>query len=163
MVVLMSHILTCPTTVSFKGCLDGVVAGCRGLIGVDGTFLKGNYDGVLLSAIALDGNNEMFPLAWAVVSCEDERNWDNWCIISDRHKGIEKACTNLWPNVGRRFCFKHLSVNFKNVFPGPKMWQLFWLAASATSPFTFGKAMKQIQKNKDAARIWLDNLGDQSR
>ncbi|KAL2938043.1 Methionine--tRNA ligase [Bienertia sinuspersici] len=122
----------------------------------------------------------MFPLAWAVVSCEDERNWkffihhlktllqntergDNWCIISDRHKGIEKACTDLWPNVGRRFCCKHLSVNFKNDFLGPKMWQLFWLAASATSPFTFGKAMKQIQKNKDAARIWLANLGDQSR
>ncbi|KAL2925032.1 1-deoxy-D-xylulose-5-phosphate synthase [Bienertia sinuspersici] len=115
--------------ISFKGCLDGVVAGCRGLIGVNGTFLKGNYGGVLLSAIALDGNNEMFPLAWAVVSCEDERNWkffihhlntllqntergDNWCIISDRHKAG---------------------------------------AASATSPFTFGKAMKQIQKNKDAA------------
>ncbi|KAL2923076.1 RNA-directed RNA polymerase L, partial [Bienertia sinuspersici] len=194
--------------ISFKGCLDGVVGGCRGLIGVDGTFLKGNYDGILLSTIALDGNNEMFPLAWAVVSCEDERNWkffihhlktllqntergDNWCIISDRHKvslvyfhlilisfqstlliyvnlsiahtGIEKACTDLWPNVGRRFCCKHLSVNFKNVFAGPKMWQFFWLATSATSPFTFGKAMKQIQKNKDAARIWLANLGDQSR
>ncbi|KAL2943101.1 Methionine--tRNA ligase [Bienertia sinuspersici] len=77
-------------------------------------------------------------------------------------EGIEKACIDLWPNVGRRFCCKHLSVNFKNVFPGPKMWQLFWLAASATSPFTFGKAMKQIQKNKDAARIWLAKLGDQS-
>ncbi|KAL2924213.1 Methionine--tRNA ligase [Bienertia sinuspersici] len=79
------------------------------------------------------------------------------------HGGIEKACTDLWPNVGRRFCCKHLSVNFKNVFAGPKMWQFFWLATSATSPFTFGKAMKQIQKNKDAARIWLANLGDQSR
>ncbi|KAL2931318.1 1-deoxy-D-xylulose-5-phosphate synthase [Bienertia sinuspersici] len=36
---------------------------------------KGNYDGVLLSAIALNRNNEMFPLAWVVVSYEDERKW----------------------------------------------------------------------------------------
>lgn len=91
------------TFICFKACLDGVVAGCRGVIGVDGTFLKGEYGGVLLSAIALDGNNEMFPLAWAIVSSEDEETWsffvwhlkqllqatdrgNNWCIISDRHK-----------------------------------------------------------------------------
>ncbi|KAL2921814.1 Methionine--tRNA ligase [Bienertia sinuspersici] len=122
----------------------------------------------------------MFPLVWVVVSCEDEINQkffihhlktllqntergDNWCIIGDRHKGVEKACTDLWPTVGSRFYCNHLNVNFKNVFPRPKIWQLFWLAASATSPFTFGKAMKQIQKNKDATRIWLANLGDQRR
>lgn len=92
--------------ISFKGAIDGFLAGCRGLVGVDGTFLKGNYGGVLLSAVALDGNNEMFPIAWAIVSGEDEETWkffinhlknilqqggrddSNLCIISDRHKVI---------------------------------------------------------------------------
>lgn len=95
--------------ICFKACLDGVVAGCRGVIVVDGTFLKGNFGGVLLSAIALDGNNEMFPLAWAIVSGEDEKTWsfflhhlknilqqtergNNWCIISDRHKVMFLYC-----------------------------------------------------------------------
>ncbi|KAL2930197.1 Copper-exporting P-type ATPase [Bienertia sinuspersici] len=76
---------------------------------------------------------------------------------------IEKACKDLWPEVDRRYCCKHLSVNFKQAFPGPKMWQLFWLAASATSPFVFQKAMKQIDKAKPSARVWLANLGEQSR
>ncbi|KAL2941683.1 30S ribosomal protein S19 chloroplastic, partial [Bienertia sinuspersici] len=47
----------------------------------------------MLSAIALDGNNEMFPLAWAIM-----------------HKAIDKACEKLWPEVGRRFCAKHLNL-----------------------------------------------------
>ncbi|KAL2920551.1 Pleckstrin homology-like domain family B member 2 [Bienertia sinuspersici] len=113
-----------------------------------------------------DERNLKFFIHHLKTLLQNTKRGDNWCIISDRHKvnlGIKKACTDLWPTVGRRFCCKHLSVNFKNVFPGPKMWQLFWLAASVTSPFTFGKVMKQIQKNKDAARIWLANLGDQSR
>ena len=40
-----------------------------------GAHLKGSYGRVLLSAFALDGNNEMFPVAWAIVSCEDEKIW----------------------------------------------------------------------------------------
>ncbi|XP_021767519.1 uncharacterized protein LOC110731908 [Chenopodium quinoa] len=57
--------------ICFKACLDGLTAGCRSLIGVDGAHLKGNYGGVLLFAVALDGNNEIFPIAWAIVGKED--------------------------------------------------------------------------------------------
>ena len=91
--------------ISFKGVIDGLSAGCRSLIGVDGAHLKGSFGGVLLSAIAIDANNELFPFAWAIVSGEDEENWkffvshlkrllepcnrgNDWCIISDRQKVI---------------------------------------------------------------------------
>ncbi|KAL2942263.1 Titin [Bienertia sinuspersici] len=60
---------------------------------------------------------------------------NNWCILFDRHKAIEKACSDLWPEVGRRYCLKHPSVNWKKVFPGPKMWQQFWLACGAFFDF----------------------------
>lgn len=80
-----------------------MVAGCKSLIGVDGSHLKGNFGGVLLSAVGLDGNNELFPFAWAIVQGEDADSWkffvwhlknllkdngrgDLWCIISDRQK-----------------------------------------------------------------------------
>ncbi|XP_021751353.1 uncharacterized protein LOC110717021 [Chenopodium quinoa] len=111
--------------ISFKGCIDGLLAGCRSFIGMDGAHLKGNYGGVLLSAVALDANNALFPFAWAIVSIEDTDNWkffvwhlknllkdsgrgDEWCIISDRQKGIDAALTELWPKAGRRYCCKHL-------------------------------------------------------
>lgn len=58
---------------------------------------------------------------------------------------------------------KHLSVNFKKEFPGPLMWQLFWLACGAYSEFTFKKAMKRMDKVKKGARVWLNDLGEKSR
>ena len=87
--------------ISFGATISGLVKGCRGLIGVDGAHLKGQYGGTLLSAIALDGNNQLFPIAWAIVSGEDHKTWkffvwhlknilkdsgrgDDWTIISDR-------------------------------------------------------------------------------
>lgn len=88
--------------ISFATQFKGFIGGCRFLIGVDGTHLKGNYGGILLSAIALDGNNEIFPVAYAIVSAEDTQNWSfffwhlynlvndsgrtDWTIISDRQK-----------------------------------------------------------------------------
>ncbi|XP_021741129.1 uncharacterized protein LOC110707405 [Chenopodium quinoa] len=135
------------------GAIDGLATRCRSLIGVDGAHLKGNFGGVLLSAVALDGNNELFPFAWAIVSREDGDSW----------RGIDVALTDQWPEVDRRYCCKHLVKNWKSSFPGPLMYSLFWLACSATSPFTFKKAMERIQKVNPDACVWLSNLGDQSR
>ncbi|XP_021775764.1 uncharacterized protein LOC110739622 [Chenopodium quinoa] len=165
--------------ISFKGCIDGLLSGCKSFIGVDGAHLKGNYGGVLLSAVALDANNELFPFAWAIVSVEDTENWkffvwhlknllkdsgrrDEWCIISDRQKGIDAALTELWPKAGRRYCCKHLVKNWKKPFPGPLMFNLFWMACGAYSKFTFRNSMEQLQKVNPAALIWLSKVGPQS-
>lgn len=48
----------------------GFIDGCRPFIGMDGCHLMGPYGGVLISAVALDGNNGLFPLALAVVEGE---------------------------------------------------------------------------------------------
>lgn len=77
-------------------------------------------------------------------------------------QGIESALMNIWPRVGRRYCTKHLSKNFKKKFPGPLMLSLFWRACGAYSKFTFGKAMKGFQKTNPEARIWLADIGDLS-
>ena len=52
----------------------GYLAGCRCGIGMDGCFLKGPYGGQLLTAVGMDANNKMYPLAIAVVGVE---NYDN--------------------------------------------------------------------------------------
>lgn len=75
---------------------------CRPLIGVDGTFLKSTLKGQLLAAIGRDACNKMYPIAWAVVQEENEKNWlwfikmvksdldlkdgDGFIITSDRQK-----------------------------------------------------------------------------
>ncbi|KAL2942222.1 FK506-binding protein 4 [Bienertia sinuspersici] len=147
--------------ISFKGVIDGLSVGCRSL-GVDGAHLKGSFGGMLLSAIVIDANNEIFPFAWAIVSGEDEENWKFFLIHLKNLLGIEAALTIVWPKVRRRYCCKHLAKNWKGEFNGPVMYSLFWRACSATSPFTFRKAMERIEKANPLARIWLANLGDQS-
>ncbi|XP_060211943.1 uncharacterized protein LOC132639517 [Lycium barbarum] len=70
----------------FRGfyiCFDAMkksyLAGCRKCIGMDGCFLKGISKGQLLVALCKDGNNQMIPLAWAVVEVENKHNW-TWFI-----------------------------------------------------------------------------------
>ena len=45
-------------------------AHCRPVISINGTHLYGKYKGKLLIAMATDANNEIFPLAFAVVDDE---------------------------------------------------------------------------------------------
>lgn len=47
--------------ICFKASLDGFLAGCRPILGLDDCFLKGRYGGVLLSIVALDAQNGLFP------------------------------------------------------------------------------------------------------
>ncbi len=74
-------VLDCPDN-QFKRmyiCYDavkkGFIAGCRHTLGVDGCFLKGPFKQQLLSAVGRDGNDQMYPVAWAVVDVENHSNW----------------------------------------------------------------------------------------
>ncbi|VFQ94034.1 unnamed protein product [Cuscuta campestris] len=108
---------------------------CRPFIGIDACHLKGPYQGVLLTAMALDGNNGQFPLAYGVADCEDETEWSfflnslalalgctkdasKYTIISDRHAGIIQGLKNAIPKASRRICVLHFYKNFAKTFTG---------------------------------------------
>ena len=57
----------------------GFIEGCRPLVGVDGCHLKGLRGGMLLSAVGLDGNNQIYLLTYALVEKEDAANW-SWFL-----------------------------------------------------------------------------------
>ncbi|KAF6155768.1 hypothetical protein GIB67_007415 [Kingdonia uniflora] len=46
------------------------------IVGLDGCFLKGKYGGVCLSAIGLDGNNELFPLEVYFCRRQKAKDWE---------------------------------------------------------------------------------------
>ncbi|XP_063935333.1 uncharacterized protein LOC108226826 isoform X1 [Daucus carota subsp. sativus] len=163
--------------ISFTAMWKEFLGGCRPLIGVDGTHLKGDYGGVLLSAVALDANNEIFPLAYAIVSAEDKETWSwffwnlynllkessrkDWTVISDRQKGIDIALLDVWPTVKRRYCCRHISRNYKKQFSGPLLYILFWRACNATSQFTYRKAMEKLKEvGGDSVMKFFAELGD---
>ena len=53
----------------------GFLRGCRSIIGLDGYHLKGRFGGQILSAIARDANDNIFPVAFAVVEQENKNSW----------------------------------------------------------------------------------------
>jgi hypothetical protein len=63
----------------------GFLEGYRPVIGLDGCFLKGPYKGILLAAVGRNANNNMYPIAIAVVESETKDSW-TWfleCLVSD--------------------------------------------------------------------------------
>lgn len=60
--------------VCLGGCKESVRK-CRSIIGLDGCFLKGYYGGQLLTAIGRDPNDQMLPIAYAVVESECKESW----------------------------------------------------------------------------------------
>ena len=61
---------------------------CRPVVSVDGTFLTGQYKGTLLIAVAHDANDRLLPLAFALVTVENQDNWE-WFMGLVRTKVFE--------------------------------------------------------------------------
>ncbi|GKC71413.1 multidrug resistance-associated protein 5 [Tanacetum coccineum] len=80
--------------VYFAGLTDGWKAGYRKIIALDGCFLKNPNQGKILTTIGRDGNNHIYPVAWAVVDrgCEAIENGFSECfnsvIFNVRHKPL---------------------------------------------------------------------------
>ena len=82
----------------FYVCLDACKRGfldcCRPFIGVDGCHLKGQYPGQLLIAVGKDGNNGVYPIAFAIVEAEMKDSW-TWFmtnLLKDVGKKIGRSC-----------------------------------------------------------------------
>jgi len=86
---------------AFKPCINGFNY-CKPIVQVDGTFLTGKYHENFLTAIGQDGNQNIFPLTFAIVEGETKEAliwffclWQshvipqqNICMITDRGKAI---------------------------------------------------------------------------
>nr|GEV03484.1 hypothetical protein CTI12_AA105810 [Tanacetum cinerariifolium] len=115
--------------ICFKRVKDGWLAGCRKVICWDRCFLKHTCWRELLTAMGRDANNQMYPIAWAVVRVENADNlgWflhllhDNPClndgngitIVSDSHKGLIDVGNDWLSEAEHRKCTRNIYANFK--------------------------------------------------
>ncbi|XP_052726126.1 uncharacterized protein LOC128194623 [Vigna angularis] len=155
-----------------KACKDSFIC-CRPIIGLDGCFLKTKYGGELLTAVGRDGNDQMMPIAYAIVEVENKDSW-TWFLelliedlggaavcagctfISDQQKGLLPAIQDLLPGVEQRFCVRHLYSNFRKKFPGKNLKRLMWRAATATHPQQWETEMRNIRDiNLDAFKYLI--------
>ncbi|GJR56757.1 mutator type transposase [Tanacetum coccineum] len=128
---------------------DGFKAGGRDFLGLDGCFLSGPYPGQILTAVGVDPNNGIYPLAYAVVESESKDSWkwfldclgddlelfrnSNFTFISDRQKGVIPAIAENFPNAEHRFCLKHIYDNMKLSWRGKFYKEMLWKCATAST------------------------------
>lgn len=113
--------------VSFHASLRGFEYGCRPLIFLDRIPLKENTHLKLLAAASVDGDDGIFPVAFAAVEAETPESWI-WFLeqlkfavgtsrtitfISDRENGLEVAVPKVFEDSFHSFCLLHLVEDFK--------------------------------------------------
>ncbi|KAL0301454.1 UNVERIFIED_CONTAM: hypothetical protein Sradi_6422200 [Sesamum radiatum] len=161
---------------AFKPCIDGFQF-CRNVISVDGTHLYTKYKYKLLIAAAMDGNQQVLPLAFAVV---DEETYPSWkwflqqlsrhvirgrrgmCLISDRHGGLIKAVREgpdfVSPHGVHRYCLRHVCSNFNSTIKNVVLKDLCWQAGSEYQSRKFNRIMDEIKKQDVKAFAYLDAI-----
>ncbi|KAL0295553.1 UNVERIFIED_CONTAM: hypothetical protein Sangu_3195400, partial [Sesamum angustifolium] len=155
---------------------NGFLSGCRPIIGLDGCFLKTCYGGQLLVAVGRDGNDNMFPIAMAVVQVENRENWtwflgellddigglgtSMWSFISDRQKGLIEALKDLVPDSEHRFCLRHMYENFKMKFKSQELKEFFWKAASTANKSDFERYMQKINELDPKKKVDVETASE---
>ncbi|XP_044500271.1 uncharacterized protein LOC123221497 [Mangifera indica] len=157
------------------GCsIRGFQQFCRPVICIDASHLKGKYLGSLFIAVAKDGNNQIYPLAFGIGHKEGLDTWTPFltylrmcigdlpdlAIISDRHHSIIAAVANVMPHARHGFCNFHIKGNMRSQFKNTKHIEgLFWRAAKAYRLTDFQAAMNRIARVNPAAATYLTDIG----
>ncbi|XP_049414780.1 uncharacterized protein LOC125877564 [Solanum stenotomum] len=141
--------------VCFHAFKQGWLEGCRNIIGFDGCFLKGACKGELLVVVGKNGNNQMYPIAWAVVDTETKHSW-SWFIrylIVDLNLGTGEGLTGLIPvlsellrNAEKRMCARHIWSNWHMNWKGEERRKQFWRCSKASFEVKFGEEVHAMSK-----------------
>ncbi|KAK8681529.1 hypothetical protein V6N13_053931 [Hibiscus sabdariffa] len=122
---------------------DGYKAGCRSVLSIDGCHLKGYYGGTFLAVVAIDANDNIYPLAYVVVEAENQSSW--------------KAISEVFPCAEHRTCVRHLYSNFKNRenFKGKNLKNAQWKATKATYVKEFEDVKAELKALSAPTFGWL--------
>ncbi|XP_010424726.1 PREDICTED: uncharacterized protein LOC104709876 [Camelina sativa] len=118
--------------ISFGQSIRGFYKKIRKVIVVDGTFLKNKYKGVLLVATAVDGNSNLYPIAFGIADSENDASWEwflmqlkvviaddkDLAFVSDRHISIGKMIGKIYPLAKHGICIHHLIGNVVTNYKG---------------------------------------------
>ncbi|XP_071740331.1 uncharacterized protein [Rutidosis leptorrhynchoides] len=157
---------------------DGFKTLSRDLLGLDGAFMKEPARGQILSAVGVDSNNGIYPLAYAMIEAENYNSWSwfleclgddlnltrmsNFTFISDRQKGLLQAVERMFPCAEHRFCLRHMHENMKSKsWRGLAYKQHLWKCAASTTVPQFEKNMLDLKAFDPSAWKYLADIPPQ--
>ncbi|XP_058746594.1 uncharacterized protein LOC131619523 [Vicia villosa] len=160
---------------AFQPCIRGF-AYCKPILQIDGTWLYGKYKGTMLMAVAQDGNNNIFPVAFTIVEGETAAGWSFFLrnlreyvaprpslyLISDRHATIESAYNNPangWqhPPSIHVYCIRHIAHNFMREIKDRHLRKTLVNAGYALTQPTFQHYQSEIVLSNLDTGNWIDN------
>ncbi|CAN6357141.1 unnamed protein product [Urochloa humidicola] len=160
--------------VALDGCKRGFLNGCRPLICLDGCHIKTKFGGHLLTAVGMDPNDCIFPVAMAVVEVECKASWKwflqtlkddlgilnthPWTIMTDKQKGLIPAVREIFPDSEHKFCVRHLYQSFQVWFKGETLKNQLWACARSTSITQWTENMDKMKALNKEAYEWLEEL-----
>nr|XP_025628428.1 uncharacterized protein LOC112721592 [Arachis hypogaea] len=147
------------------------------VVQVDGTHLYGKYKGCLLVAVSQDGNNNIVPIAFAIVEGETSDAWhfflsnlrqhvvtrDGVGLISDRHKSINAAVARnngAWspPRAFHMFCIRHIESNFLRKFKAPYLQKLVVNIGYSRTVREYELRFQRLRERGEAYTNWLSRI-----
>ncbi|KAF7132231.1 hypothetical protein RHSIM_Rhsim09G0072900 [Rhododendron simsii] len=165
------------------GCsITGFLAGCRPILFIDACFLTGPYRGSCLSAVAYDANDQLYPLAYAIVSSENYEDWlwfmhnlkeivaeKNVVVVTDRNPGLLRAVKELFGEECNAWCVRHVKENFSKFATGKGMkgnpkktaLHLFTKIAYACDESLYGVYLTKLFGLSPELSKWVEENGPQ--
>ncbi|GJX45542.1 hypothetical protein Tco_0262218 [Tanacetum coccineum] len=120
------------------GALKQVFRACgREILGLHGCFMSGPWPSQILTAVGVDANNGIYPVAYAIVEAESKAFWC-WFL---NLLGEDLAIASVFPSAEHGYCVRHIHENMKSQFKGGVYKEMLWNAAKATSKGEFKKKM----------------------
>ncbi|XWS18025.1 hypothetical protein CRYUN_Cryun32bG0006600 [Craigia yunnanensis] len=166
--------------VSLQASLHGFKNGCRPLLFLDTMTIKSKYQSELLTATALNGNEGIFPVAFAVVDVVDDDNW-HWFLVqlksalsifqpvtfvADRQIGFKRPISMIFKNSHHGYCLHRLTEGLKRDLDGSCTEEVlqvvvthFYDAARATALDGFKKSIENIGNISLEACEWILQSG----
>ncbi|KAK9145978.1 hypothetical protein Sjap_005881 [Stephania japonica] len=165
--------------ISYRASIYGFINACRPLLELDRAHLKGKYLGTLLCASAVDADDVMFPLAFAIVDAETDENWmwflselrkllgvntenmPRLTILSERQRGVAEAVETHFPSAFHGFCLRYVSENFRDEFKNSKLVNIFWNAVYALTAVEFEAKVAEMSAVSQDVMQWFHRFPPQ--
>ncbi|KAK8516317.1 hypothetical protein V6N12_068925 [Hibiscus sabdariffa] len=109
-----------------------------------------------------DGNNQMFPVAWAVVEREGKESWkwfltklmqdlnhpdgEGLTLMSDQQKGLVPIINQFFPALEHRMCARNIYSNWHKKWKGMNRKIQFWNCVRSTFVEDFDDQLKILEE-----------------
>ncbi|XP_026429126.1 uncharacterized protein LOC113325115 [Papaver somniferum] len=158
--------------VAFEASIAGLNNYCHPMLYIDCTFLTEKFKGGLMVACGKTGNQEIYPVAFGIVPCENCESWE-WfltnfkgiiredrplTIISDRGAGLLKHVHVIFPKAYHSYCLYHMKGNIpvpkgKSMQTAVKLFEECYTALTKEKFYVAAKSMRNLKL--DSVIDWM--------